>query len=386
MFLFRNSLSAFLFKNRSSQEEILWLSGIIVAEATILITSSVLRAEQKANIYLRNTTIKYAIFFISNLLLLKYTTLRIKAAFISYVLCNLVYFLLSLSVWRSNTRTSFSPSVLKTLMKYGTPLMPNVLLAILLFRADHYFLQHYHNLGIVGKYAFGYKFGSALFYIIAALNNAWYPHLFRLSKDELPRVFNRVLFWVTFSSVSAFLCIDFGFRFFHAYFLPRAYWASLPIISWVGLSYILHNVANFTDSLFYYNKKVVYVLLISAAGAALNILLNILLIPKYVMTGAVIATFSSFALCLILVLVFLRKISPVRIQWPGMSKVTLSFIVIYVTSHLIKPEPLSGKIALFFGLILGFFFMTISLNSQMRRECKTFLGGLQKRKEMQKEK
>jgi len=368
-----------LFFKGADPKIVIWLWVIILTESLTLINSAVFRAEKKAAIYFRNTTLKFAFLLIAVYITLKKLQLGVEGVFISYAIANTVYALFSLPVWFRYFRIRFSSTILGSMLRYGLPLMPAILLTSLLFFADHYLIQQKMDLKAVGQYAFGYKFGAVLYYLIAGLNNAWYPRLFSMEKKLLEINYHRLLVGVAWISMAVFLIVDSVFRFFHPWFIPDAYTQSIPIISIVGLAYIIHNIASFADCLFFYAKKVGYISIMVGIGLILNLSMNWILIPRIGITGAALATLAAFIIYLILVLLFLKKLKIIPIHYGETSRLLIGFAILYGSSYLLKPNLFILRLLNLLAIILLFIILSWFLSPNFRKTARTILTRIKKR-------
>lgn len=376
---FKSTIARILFKDSVYASETTWLIIIIILEILTQLCGTVFRADQKPTYFLRNAALKFGMFLCCNFILFRFFGRRIDAVVISYFIANTVYIIFSAGIWRKDFKFQFSFSVLKEMLQFGLPLVPNVLLALSMFYIDHYLLKVFRDLETVGLYAFGYKIGGALYYIVAALNNAWLPVLYRLKKEEVKKVLNRVLLWVMCGSIIAYIIIENGFRTLHPHFLPLEYWQSVSIISWIGLAYIIYNVSSFIDSVFYYVKQVKVLTLISSIGAGLNIILNLFLIPGFGMNGAVIATCLSFGVVLISTFILIRKRTEIQIDGIQILFALISLGLVFGFSRFVNPSHIWLKIGTVFGLVIVFIGLHSSLSKPMRREWNLLYRYLQKR-------
>lgn len=364
--VFRNWLVSVLFRQVRFSGIMFWLWIIMVAESATLIQSVIFRAQKKAGIYFRNTLIKYGSLLIFSWILLKPVHAGLNGVFLAYLISNLLYTLFSIRIWKSYFRLRFSSTLLRNLLQYGLPLLPAGLLNLFLFFADHYLIQRMLNLEAVGLYAFGYKFGAVIYYLIGALNNAWYPRLFAMDRPSLEDHYHRLLISVAWISMAAFLIVDSVFRFFHPWFVPGTYVHSVRIVSLVGLAYIVHNIASFADCLFFYVKKVRIIPMITGISLVVNLCLNCMLIPHFGITGAALATLAAFALYLVLVLTFLKKLDLFTLHFGETGSLMAGFSLLYAASCLVTPDSFCARIGLATSLFLLFLLLSWILSPTLR--------------------
>ena len=328
LIVFKSTWTHILFDNRLAGWHILWLVSILISESVYIFLGSTFKAQREAKQLLVLNLIKFSVFLVSNVVCLVFFHLGIYAVLVSFLLCNLFYIGAGFRIWHYFNLRLLSIEKLKTMLRYGLPLAPNIVFALVLFQADHYLLKEFCGMTVVGYYAFGYKIGGALIYILWVINNAWMPHLFNLEVKEIPYHLTKILLWTLFITILLYLVLDGLARTLGTFILPETYWPSLPIITWVGLAYLIFIFTNIIDTIFHYNKKVKYVPIISAISAILNVGLNLWLIPRYAMAGAVWATVISFFVACLLTLFFLYRHNWILFDWQKVFKLLLFFFVV----------------------------------------------------------
>lgn len=347
-----------LFDNRLVGKQIWWLVSILLAESLYVFIVAAYKASREVTQLLFLNVLKFSSFLASNVVCLHFFHFKVQGVLFSFLLCDVVTILAAFRVWRYLKISTFNLSFLKELLRYGLPLAPNIVFALLLFQADHYLLKVYCGLTVVGYYAFGYKIGSALIYLLWIVNNAWMPHLFGLKEEEIPEQLTKILMWTLFVVFSCYLVLDSVARLLGTHILPESYWPSLPIITWVGMAYLVFIFSNVVDTIFNYFKKVLYIPIILAVCALLNVGLNILLIPKYEMYGAVWATVISFVLAAVFTLLVLHHRHWILFDWKQVTKLAMIFTFSKIWTWLPFCSDGWGVVALH-GLSVILFFGTI---------------------------
>jgi O-antigen/teichoic acid export membrane protein len=80
----------------------------------------------------------------------------------------------------------------------------------------------------------------------------------------------------------------------------------------------------------------------TAAALALNVGLNLLLVPEHGIVGAGIALVASYGVALVLMLVFTQRLFPVPWQWGRLAVITASAAVLIVAGELLLPTEGAG--------------------------------------------
>lgn len=217
----------------------------------------------------------------------------------------------------SQIRFQFDPILWKKVMYYAYPLiivglggMINDMLSRLIYQhvVDLPEQQAKHELGIFGNI---YRLAVIITIMVQAFRMAAEPFFFSQSKDEnAPRTYARIMKFFVIACCFLFLgislYIDLVAWFFYA--IDKSKWVEgLEVVPLLALGNIFLGI--------YYNLSIWYKLtnknmsgaMITLAGAAITIALNILLIPKLHYLGAAIATFCCYLFMMVVSYVLGQK-------------------------------------------------------------------------------
>ena len=221
----------------------------------------------------------------------------------------------------SQIRFHFDALLWKKVMRYSWPLiivgmggMINDMLSRLIYQhvVDLPEQEAKHELGIFGNI---YRLAVLITIMIQAFRMAAEPFFFNRSKEEdAPRTYARIMKFFVIACCFMFLLISLYIDLFAWFFtaIRKPAWVEgLQVVPLLALGNIFLGI--------YYNLSIWYKLknknltgaMITLAGAAITILLNILLIPKWHYLGAAIATFSCYLFMMIISYKLGQKYYPV---------------------------------------------------------------------------
>jgi len=277
---------------------------LIVSASAIFQSFSVVdyyfRAEVKA---------KYSVYVFSSSVLivavLKIMLIIFQANLIYFAIAFSVEFLLAASgflfVYRFNklklSKWRFDKKLAVSLLKDSWPLILSGLVVSVYMKVDQVMIKNMLNSEEVGYYAAAVKLSEAWYFIPVALTNSLFPAIVNAKKVSKEFYNNRmqklydILAWMAIAiavPVSIFsseiISIIFGNEFQSAAPVLTIYiWAGVAVFLGVASSQYLIN-ENFTKLSF--SRTLI--------GMVLNILLNFILIPKYGIVGAAVATLISY--------------------------------------------------------------------------------------------
>jgi len=138
------------------------------------------------------------------------TNLGMIGVFYGYLIANIFASSLGFILTFSDYILSFSQTLLKSLLKFGLPLILAAISGWILHLADRFFLVNFTSLKEVGFYAVGVKISQILFLVIGGFQLAWGPFAFSIYKEkEANQTFAKTLTYFTIitSAIALFLTI-----------------------------------------------------------------------------------------------------------------------------------------------------------------------------------
>lgn len=235
-------------------------------------------------------------------------------------------------------KIKLSRPVLKQSLSYGLPLIPHLLAGIILSMSDRYMLEYFVGLTEVGLYSLGYNLGLIMIVIAYAFDKAWFPFFFSAagSPEGEPMLARVATYYFTFSMFVTLFMVIFAREIVTLMAAPP-YYQAYQVVPVVALGVFFHCVYYVPVKAFFYRKKTKIIPLLTGSAAAVNIGLNLLLIPRCGMLGAAWATVFSYMLMLILVFIFSQRLYYINYEW----------------SRLMKGAAVSGAVFLLNLLIFG---------------------------------
>jgi len=207
----------------------------------------------------------------------------------------------------------FDRSWVKKIFQNSLPLMFTTVAVTIYGRIDQIIVKQMMSDTALGFYAAAAKLSDLWLFIPSIICASLFPAIVKvygdktLYEDRLKKLITPLLAIATLISIIIFLSAEYLIYFlFGAGYLPAAailkiyIWSIIPAFLMVVLNYYL--VAE--------NYTYIY-LTITIIGAAANIILNILLIPRYGTSGSAVANLISYALVPLSLLLFKKTRQPI---------------------------------------------------------------------------
>jgi len=236
----------------------------------------------------------------------------VEAIFVGAIFGNALGVLYGLYVTRHDIGRRFSRPELKVMLAYGLPLVPAALAMWALALIDRVMLSDLSNLAEVGQYAVANRVASLVMLVVTAFALAFGPYIFSIYSEDpemekLVRAKALTYFAVVLLLVSVLLTLYArealelvapGF--------DRAYKAVGPLtfgIAAFGISSVVTAGISFA-------RRTHWLPLIAGAAAAVNIGLNLALIPQFGMVGAALAAAAGYAVLALIQHVVAQRVYP----------------------------------------------------------------------------
>jgi len=241
-----------------------------------------------------------------------------------------------LAILAPSLKPALSLSILRSLLRFGVPLVPAGLAGLVMVSADRYFLQHYSTTTEVGLYSLGYTIGLVVSLIVTSVQLAWPAQMFTIAKQsDAERQFSTILTY--YAVVLGFIGLSvsvLAHEVLMAMATPNFYGAA-AVVPVIVVSYIFHGFRYMTNTGLSTKNKMKYVPPMIIGAALLNLGLNFILIPTYGMMGAAWATLISYIVLAVVSMVVNLHFWSIPYEYGRMVKVALAWGTVYGLSKLL---------------------------------------------------
>lgn len=295
-------------------------------------------------------------------------------------------------IWylKDKIQLNFSFPIISDCLKFSLPVLFLLLGRVMLDSADRLILQRFVELSVVAFYSVGSSIGSVLVMIASSINSAWSPFFYATAKEESEAKAKEVFSYASLYMGTLMLFLGLCpviFRYEIIYILaPPTYYPIIDIIPYIIIAATFNALFFIPVRGIYQQKKTGRLPIIILTSLIINIILNFILIPKYQMRGAALATivasFVMFTMCFFTS----QKLYRIPYQYSRFLKVLLTCVICFLLSLITSNYPLILSIVLKCFIILLFplflfllrFFEARELDkiSQLLTEALQWLGQL----------
>lgn len=357
----------------------------LLQQGMVVIPLMFLRAKQNSKRFLLVSVTKLIIQVCLNLYFLVFLEKGLVGILYSSLLAETVIGLYLGSYLLRSVGLRFSGAKARKMLRFGYPFIFTSLSSFALHYSDRYFLNAYTDLSTVGIYALAYKFGFLLSaFAVGPFSQVWEPRRFEIIRQQDGKaIFKRVFFYLNVGLIFSALSFSLLAGDILRVMADKAYLPAQGIVPVVILAFILQAWGTFCNIGAYLKNRSSYLSLSALAAAAVNILLNIILIPRYGAYGAAWATVGGFFIRFIIVDRLSQKLFTIDYGWGKVLGLLGISVVFYSLGFFMFSLPTVfsvgvkvGMLALFLAITYQMFLEEREKKEIKRLAQKPFLGYL----------
>lgn len=257
-------------------------------------------------------------------------------------------------------------------VKFGAPLIPGILFAWILHSSDRFIIGFFKGPSLVGVYSIAYTLSTVAIFFLGPLSIVLYPTISKLwSEGKTEKVKSYISY-----SIRYFLFLSIP-SVIGLYFLADQIILTLStpefvsggnVIIFLAFGSLLYGIYLILSYILTLAEKTTVLGLILVSSGLLNIALNILMVPRYGITGAAVSTLITYLVLTLMVTYNVRKY--IRFKFDGifiLKSVVASAIMITVPMTL-SPADMVGLITTILLSSVLYFVAMVVLGAVTKRE------------------
>jgi O-antigen/teichoic acid export membrane protein len=251
-------------------------------------------------------------------------------------------------------------AMLRELLVYCFPLFLSGVALVMLSVTDRYSLKVLGNMNNVGLYSYGFKLANVLnVFLITSVNFAIQPMIYRMmNAPDNKRFYAKLLTYYTFGTmVFGLAMMVFGMEIAKLFAKRVEYfdaWYIFPFIIYSIVFGMMKDVATTGLSI---SKKTKVIALTVVITAALNLVLNLILIRLFGNQGAALSKMISMFVFFLLTLYYAQRVFPIAYENRRLILMLLTAAGIYLISLLFNSWDVFPRFAVKSVLIISFPFV-----------------------------
>jgi O-antigen/teichoic acid export membrane protein len=341
-----------------------------------------MRARQRSSLIVSLNLASLALAICLNIYFIAFLHLGVLGVLYSSLLAHVLNTSLLMAKMLPEIGWHFDWVIFSKVMAFGAPLIFTALGAFVMNYSDRFFLERFGGVGVVGVYALGYKFGYMLsFLVIQPFYMIWSARMYEIAKqDNALEMFARLGAYFSFALTVAALGVALPIREVIHVISASDFHSAYRIVPIIALAYVFQGLTYYFQTGILIQKKTAYMGAIGLAGAAADLALNFLLIPRYHAMGAAWATVLSFLVVASLAFFFSQKVYPIPYRLPKLCMPVVIGAAFYLASGWIRVPSLWLSACFKLALIPPLYLVALHLLGFFDRgevdQAKIFVGGL----------
>ena len=326
---------------------------------------SVLRAKEKSVFYATANIIKIAIILGFNIYFVAFAKIGVKGILYSYLIGDGIIFIVLVPNMISEMILKFDRKILYASLAFGFPLIFSGLAHMSLNMGDRYILKLLVDYREVGLYNLGYKVAGILsVFLIESFTLGLLPIAYKMyGQKGDKRYYSKMLTYFVFVLFWAGL----GLAFFSKEVIKLLalnpdYWLAYTVVPYIIIAYIFSGAKSVINLGLFLKRKTNYIAYNTIGAAVLNIGLNFLLIPKYKMIGAAVATIISFVALYFVTYFVANRFYKIPYENIKLLKMLALAIVLFFLSTLTANYNILPRILIKVAIIISFPFILYPMN------------------------
>jgi O-antigen/teichoic acid export membrane protein len=363
--LFSKELSIILFSKPDYSKYLVYIFISITLINLSKIPQTVLRVEEKTVLYSISIVIQFTSSVLLNIYFVAVLKMGILGILLAYIISGTILVLILLPYLFKRIRLKFDFHIIKGMVSFSYPFILTAISATILQLGDRYILTKLSTLNELGLYSLGYKFSNVVKIFIIDSFFLGLPIIGWqvVRNDDKPKeFFSKIFKYFVFASFwIALLIAVYSKGIIHLFALNKDYWEAYRVIPFLLIGIIFLGIAYFMFFILQIPKKTKNISLILTISAVVNILLNLVAIPRAGMMGAAYVTIISNLIAAGLAYYQAQKYYKVRYEVGRLPILFILGILLYLLSMLFDPFILplrillKGVIVIIFPFILYLF-------------------------------
>jgi O-antigen/teichoic acid export membrane protein len=266
----------------------------------------------------------------------------------------LLVYLVLLGYRREQLGLQVSWPLLRRMNHFGLPLVPSALLLWVTNFSDRFFLVKLTDTSEVGLYSVGVRIASAMVLLLTAFRMAWPAFAYSIkSDDEARRTYAWVLTYLIVLSTWIATALTLLSPWLVAWLTAPQFQSASRVVGPLAFAAVSFGGFIVLSIGIGRARRTQFNWVITGVAAAVNVTLNLTLIPRYGMMGAAVATVAAYTVMFAGMAWWAQRIFPVPYQWRRVLTAAGAGVAIVVVGKLVDAGlPLAVGLILCYPLVL----------------------------------
>jgi O-antigen/teichoic acid export membrane protein len=308
--------------------------------------TSLFRAEERAVAFTVATLANLAITVAATVLFVVVLDWGATGVVVGNFTGTLVVYVSLLAYRREQLGLTLDRPLLRSMNRFGLPLVPSMLSLWMLNFGDRFFLLKLADASEVGVYSIGSRIASAMVLLLAAFRAAWLAFAYSIEDDDrAKRAYSFVLTYLVFVASWAALALSLLSPWLVQWLTTPAFYDASDVIAYLCFGAVALGGFNVVSIALGRTKRTQFNWIATGTAAGVSVVLNVLLIPHYGIIGAGIANACAFTVMFLVITWWSQRVFWVPYQWRRVVTVVVVAVGLTVLGKALD-VPLVAAIAL----------------------------------------
>ncbi|HET9938290.1 MAG TPA: oligosaccharide flippase family protein [Gaiella sp.] len=269
----------------------------------------------------------------------------------------LIVYLSLLGYRREQLGLEFDRGLLREMNRFGIPLVPTALFLWVTNFSDRFFLVKLADVAEAGVYSVGVRIASAMVLLLTAFRTAWPAFAYSIRDErEARQTYAYVLTYLTVITAWVALALSVLAPWLVELLADEAFAEASDVVGPLAFSTVAYAAYIVVAIGVGRARRTQFNWVVTAIAAAVNVALNLALIPAYGMVGAAIATVAAYGSMAIGMGWWAQHIYPVPYQWRRVATAAFAAVGLAAVGGLVD-----GSLAVAVLLIAAYPFALLAL-------------------------
>ena len=269
----------------------------------------------------------------------------------------LIVYLSLLGYRREQLGLEFDRGLLREMNRFGIPLVPTALFLWMTNFSDRFFLVWLADVAEAGIYSVGVRIASAMVLLLTAFRTAWPAFAYSIRDErEARQTYAYVLTYLTVITAWVALALSVLAPWLVDLLADEAFAEASEVVGPLAFSTVAYGAYIVVAIGVGRARRTQFNWVVTGIAAAVNVALNLALIPAYGMVGAAIATVAAYGSMAIGMGWWSQRIYPVPYQWRRVATAALAAVALAAIGGIVDAGLLGA-----FALIAAYPFALLAL-------------------------
>lgn len=266
----------------------------------------------------------------------------------------------------------------KSYLRWSLPLTPNPAIWWIVNVSDRYIISYFLGVAAAGIYSAAYGIADFAIFALASLVTVLYPTIIKSYEEgNISETKNYLKYSLKYFMMIA-IPSAFGLAILAEPLLTiltrPEFVAGNTVVPFVAFGAVLYGFFQFCSQILYLANRTHLIMGLLGISAVLNIILNIILIPRLGILGAATATLVAYGVLGIATLIISRRYLKFDLSLPFMLKSAITSAIMVLCIWLFHPASLTGVLISILGGILIYFGVLLMIKGLSKSEINFFLN------------